>query len=145
MGGQHFGARATPFGQQRQTAAHGALCIVFLCLGGAESSEQAVASVLHHLAAKGLNNLGTAREGAVHHGVDVLGVQVLRKRGRADHVEEKNADLTQRLGGLRGCGGWLFEELRAQSCYRRIDHRVAQQRTLCFKRGDAGEELLLGG
>ena len=112
---------------------------------GAERGQQAVAGVLQHLAVVGLDHRGTARQRAVHHGMDLLGVEVLRKRRRADHVEEEDADLAQGLGRL---GGWCrgqVEELGTQGRDRRIDHRVTQQRALSFQRGDAGEELLMLG
>jgi hypothetical protein len=68
------------------------------------------------------------REGAVHHRVDVLGVELAAHRRRAHHVEKQHADLLQRLarrggGRRRGkCG-----QLGAQRDDRGIDERVTQQ------------------
>jgi hypothetical protein len=90
--------------QQGQTAMHGTLGVVFLCLVGTEGGEDAVAGVLQHLAAVGLDDGGRSRQGVVHHAADRLRIQVLRQRRRAHHVEEKDADLPQLLSrklGLR--------------------------------------------
>ena len=91
----------------------------------------------------GFDDGGAARQRAVHHRVDFLGIQVLGQRGRSDHVEEQDADLPQGLGWLGGGACGQVEELGAQGRKRRFDDRVAQQRALGFERGDAGEELLL--
>ena len=52
---------------------------------------------------------GAARQGAVHDGADVFGVEVLGERGRADDVQEQDADLPKAFGGFgrRDCPGSL--------------------------------------
>jgi len=63
--------------------------------------------------------------------VDFLGVQALRKAGRADDVHKHHADLAQRLleNMHRGhCGQFV-----AQRQQRRIDYCIAQEGTLGFE------------
>ena len=90
---------------------------------------------------------GAARQGTVHHGADGFGVEVLGERGRADDVEEQDADLLERLGGFgRGrrrrsqCG-----QLGLERRQRRVDHRVTEQTALGLQGLDPGLELLLFG
>jgi hypothetical protein len=44
---------------------------------------------------------GAALERVVHHGADLFRIELLAQRGRADDVEEQDADLLQRLSGAR--------------------------------------------
>ena len=85
--------------EQGQAAAHGTLGVVFAGFVGAEGGQDAVAGVLQHLAAVRLDDGRPARQGVVHHGADRLGVEVLGERGRADHVQEQDADLPEGLCG----------------------------------------------
>jgi hypothetical protein len=64
-----------------------------------KAAEDAVAGVLQDLAGVGLDDGRAARQGVVHDGADRLRVEVLGKRGGADHVEEQDADLPQGLCG----------------------------------------------
>ena len=68
---------AAAFVQQRQAGQHGAFGIVFARLRGTEGGQQAVAGVLQHAAFVALHNIGAARQGAVHHVLNVLGRQAL--------------------------------------------------------------------
>jgi hypothetical protein len=94
---RHFRAELLAEGEQGQAAAHGALGVVLAGFVGAEGGQDAVAGVLQHLAAVGLDDGGGARQGAVHHGADRFRVEVLGERGRADHVEEQDAHLPEAL------------------------------------------------
>ena len=96
---QHEFALAFCFVEKRQAGAHGALRIVLTRCVGAEDGQQAVAGVIQNLAVGRVDDGREARQCAVHHGVDLLGVEVLAQRGGADDVEEQDRDLLQRLGG----------------------------------------------
>ena len=114
-------------------------------LVGTEGREDVVAGVLQHLAAMGLDDRRAARERTVHHRADGLGVEVLRERGRADDVEEQDADLPEGPGGF---GGWCRRrgQCRQPGLERRqgqVDHRVAQHTALGLEGLDAELELLL--
>ena len=86
---------------------------------------------------------GAARERAVDHGVEVFGVELLAQRGRADHVEEQDADLLERLpAGFSRDGRGQAVQLRAQGCECLVDERIAQQHPLRLERTDSGFELL---
>ena len=83
----------------------------------------------------------------VHHGADGLGVEVLGERGRADHVQEQDADL---LEGLRGLGRRRGRAVSAASLARAAassDSTTASPSVdaLGFQGGDRGFELLLLG
>ena len=138
----HLGAERLSFGQQREAAAHGALGIVFADFVGAEGGEQVVAGVLQHLAAMRRDDGAEARQRAIDHGMRLFRIETLRQGGRADEVEEQDADLAQRLPGRRGGLGQLGQP-GAQAGDRCIDHRIAEDRPLGFERRDAGLQLLL--
>ena len=95
----HFGAECLAEFEQGQAAAHGTLGIVFASFVGAEDGQDAVAGVLQHLAGMCLDDGRSTCQGVVHDGADRFGVEVLSERGRADHVQEQNADLPERLCG----------------------------------------------
>ena len=112
------------------------------CAGlGAEGGQHAVAGVLQHAAAVGLRHGGEARERAVHHRVDRLGVELLAHGGGADHVDEQHRHLLQLLCAA-AAGGAAARPARAQRRQRGVDHRVAEQRALRFERGDRRGQLL---
>ena len=101
----HFGAERLAEVEQGQAAAHGALGVVFLGFVGAEGGQDAVAGVLQDLAGMRLDDGRAACQGVVHDGADRLGVEVLSEGGRADHVEEQDADLPEALcRHRRRCG-----------------------------------------
>ena len=141
----HFGAEHLAELEQGQAAAHGTLGIVFAGFVGAEHGQDVVAGVLQHLAGVRLDDGRPARQGVVHDGADRLGVEVLRERGRADHVQEQDADLPEGLcrhrTALQSRG--QRRELGARSRQQRFDHRISQHRPLTFQGGDRGFELLL--
>ena len=70
-------ARRRPSASNEQARAHGALGVVLAGLVSAEHCQQAVACVLQDLAAVRLDDRGAARKRAIHHRVDVLGVELL--------------------------------------------------------------------
>jgi hypothetical protein len=128
--------------EQGEAAADRALGIVLGGLVGAERGEQVVAGVLQNLAAVRRDDPTAARQHAVHHRGDRLGVEVLAERGGADHVEKEDADLAERLGRLlRGLAQRREPSLQAAQCH--VDHLVAELPALCLERDDARLEPLL--
>jgi hypothetical protein len=139
--------QAAAFGQQRQAGVRGALGVVFARCVGTEDSQQVVAGVLQDLATVRFDDAGAARERTVHHGVDVLGVEMLAEPGGADHVEEQDRDLFEALGrGLRDRSRrdqrGEFGAKRRDRC---LDYRITEHAPLVFKALDDGFELLLFG
>ena len=131
------------FGQQGQAGVNGAFGVVFQGHLGTEDRQQVVAGVLQHLAMVGQHDGGEARQRAVDHRMNVLGVQILTQRGGADDVEKQDAHLLQRLPALGvRCSRLQREALFAQRGQRGVDHRVADQRTLRFQCSDGGFDLL---
>jgi hypothetical protein len=142
----HLVAEQAAGGEQCQAAAHRAFGVVFARRVGAEDGQEAVAGVLQHLAAMGIDDGGAARQRAVHHGVDVLGVEVLAQPGGTDDVEEQDGDLPERLVGWRGAdrrrhivgqGGQSV----AQGGEAGVDDSIAEQATLSLQRLDGGCQL----
>jgi hypothetical protein len=87
-------ALVPPLFQQGEARANSALSVVLSCCVGAEDSQHAVTGVIQHLAAMRLDDAGETREGAVHHNVGLLGIEVLAQRSGADDVEEQDGDLS---------------------------------------------------
>ena len=77
----HALALAPAFVEQGQPGVHSAFGIVFAHLIGAKHRQQAVASVIEHLAIMRLHDGRKARQCVVHDGVHIFGVQVLAQRG----------------------------------------------------------------
>ena len=138
-------AECASLGQQGQPAAHAALGVVFARSIGAEHRQQVVARVLQHPATMPADDGGAARQRAVHHARDLLRVEALAQRGRADDVEKEDRDLLQL--GCRGAGRCECgrrgqpREPFAQRRQRDLDHRVAEQTALRLQRGNAGLQL----
>ena len=139
VGALDLGAKGAALGEQRQAAAHGALGVVFARQIGAEHREQVVAGVLQDLAVVCLDDCRAARERAVHHGVDFLGVEALAQLRRADDVEKEDRDLLERLAGASVRG--QFGEPGAQRGQAGVDEGVAEQAALSFQPFDDGLEL----
>jgi len=140
----HFSAEHLAELEQREAAAHGALGVVFASFGRAEDREHVVAGVLQHLASVRLDDRRRARQRVVHHGADRFRVEVLRERGRADHVHEQDAHLLERLrrSARRCCRAGERSELDAGRRQQRFDQRIPERGPLTFERGDRGFELL---
>jgi len=99
---------------------------------------------LQHLAAVGLHDGGAARQGTVHHSADGLGVEALGERGRANDVQEQDADLLERLGGFGGQRSQCCE-LGLERRRRHIHHRITEQTALGLQGLNPGLKLLLLG
>jgi hypothetical protein len=143
----HFGAEPLAEVEQGEAAAHRPLGIVFPGFVGAEGGQDVVAGVLQDLAGVCLDDGRPARQRVVHDGADRLRVEVLGERGRADHVEEEDADLPQGLlrHGRRCSRDGQRRQPGPRRRQQRIDHGIAQRRALTFQGGDRGFELLLLG
>ena len=142
----HFGAERLAELEQGQAAAHGALGVVFAGFVGTEGGQDAVAGVLQHLAGVRLDDGRAARQGVVHDRADRLGVEVLGERGRADHVEEQDADLPEASAPARTAlrpGGSAPPSLALAADRSGFDDRIPQRRPLTFQGGNRGFELLL--
>ena len=81
----------------RQPGAHGALDVVFARFLSAERGQHAVAGVLQHAAVVRLHDRREALERSIHHGVDLLGLEVLAHGRRAHHVDEQHGHLLELL------------------------------------------------
>ena len=111
------------------------------CLG-AEGGEHAVAGVLQHPAVVRLHDRGEALERAVHHRVDLLGLEMLAHRRGADDVDEQHRHLLELLAHRRPLRA-LRGQLAPQRRERRVDDGIAERRPLRFERSDGGGELYL--
>ena len=127
VGGLRLPRRALAEFEQGQAAAHGAFGVVLAGLVGTEGGQHVVAGVLQHLAAVGLDDRGAARQGTVHHGADGFGVEVLGERGRADDVEEQDADLLESCAARRAACGEGARRAPAQGCECGVGNRIAEQ------------------
>ena len=127
----HLQGRFAPQGHEAQAHAHGLLGIIFARVPGTEGSEQAVAGVLQYPAVVRLDGRRATHQQAVEHGVDIVGVEPVRQPRRAHRIEKQHRDLAPLLHGLRGHG--QCRQLGLKRCQRRIDHAVAQHRTLCLQ------------
>ncbi len=146
VGGEYFRAECLAQFEQGQTAAHGALGVVFARLVGAERGQDVVAGVLQDLAALRLDDGRAARQGVVHRGADGFGVEVLGKRGGAHRVQEQDGDLPEALGGRSRCWrGGQGAQPGACRCQQRFDDSIPQSRALAFKGRYRDFELLLFG
>ena len=133
--------------EQRQSAAHGALAVVFAAAVGTEDREDVVAGVLQDLAAARFDDDGAAPERIVHHRADLFGVEPLAQRRRSDDVEKEDADLPELLrgGAQRVRIDRESRELGASRCLHRVDHGVAEHGALSLQGFDARLELLSHG
>ena len=134
----HFLAERAALGQQLKPASHGTLGVVLARLDCAEDREQVVTRVLQHPAKVRFDDSGAACERAIHHGMDVLRIQVLAELRRADHVEKEDRD---QLEGLLmvDFGRRLLHEGGQAGAQRRetgIHERVAEQAALSLKPAD---------
>jgi hypothetical protein len=119
-------------GEQVEAGEHRALGVVLARGLGAEGGEQAVAGVLQHLAAA-LHHPGAERlQRRVHDVEQVLGIDGLAERGRADHVEEQH----RHLAPPRRCAAMAGLLLGEQRRERGIDDRAAEHRSLRLERRD---------
>ena len=120
------------FGEQVEAGEHRTLGVVLARRFGAEGGEQAVAGVLQDLAAARRDPGAERLQRRVHDVEDVLWVDRLAERGRADHVEEQHRYLApeRRRSAMRRL---LLGKQRRE---RGIDDRAAEHRTLRFKRRD---------
>jgi hypothetical protein len=123
----------------RQPGAHREFGVVLARRLGTEGGEHAVAGVLQHAPVVGVDRGGEALERAVHHGVDLLGVQALADRGGAHDIDEQHRHLLELLARQVGLAQRAQAiELAQQRCQRRVDHRTAENRALRLERGDRG-------
>ncbi len=116
----------------RQPRAHGALDVAFARFLGAECGEHAVAGVLQDTAVVRPHGRREALERAIHHGVDLLGVELLAHGGRADHVDKQHRHLLELLARGRPALAQLGQ-LTPQGGERRVDHGIAKRRPLRFE------------
>ena len=125
-------ARPEPgLGEQVEAGEHRALGVVFARRLGAEGGEQAVAGVLQDLAATLCHPSAERLQRRVHDVEQVLGIDGLAERGRADHVEEQHRHLAPPRRAC--CDGPLLGEQRRE---RGIDDRTAERRALRLERRD---------
>ena len=108
---------------------------------GAERREHAVAGVLQDPPVVRSHGRGEALERAVHHGVDVLGLEPLADRRRADDVDEEHRHLLQLLVRRRVVVRLQRRQLAPQRLERKLDDGVPEHRPLRLERGDGGGEL----
>ena len=135
---QHLLAERAALGQQCQPAAHGAHGVVLARLVGAEDGEQVVARVLQYLAAVRVDDGGAARECAIHHRMNVLGIQMLAELRRANDVEEQDRHQLEALF-RRDVGRRVVHERGQAGAERRqpgIHECVAEQAALRLKPAD---------
>ena len=97
---------------------------------GAECGQHAVAGVLQHAAVVRLHDRGEALERAVHHRVDLLGVETLAHGRGADHVDEQHGDLLRAAGAAGDRRALLVGQLTAQRRECDVDDGIAERRPL---------------
>jgi len=119
----------------REPRAHGALDVALAGFLGAESGQHAVAGVLQHPAVVGPHRCGEALERAIHHRVDLLGLQTLADGGGADHVDEQHGHLLELLARRRPARPQVGQ-LTPQRSECRVDHDIAKHRSLPLERSD---------
>ena len=113
----------------RQPGVHRALDVAFAGFLGAERGQHAVAGVLQHPAVVGPHGRGEALESAIHHGVDLLGLETLAHGRGADHVDEQHRHLLELLARRRPVRA-LLRQLTPQRSECRVDHGISERRPL---------------